>query len=100
MAKSKFKNSNSNINKKLFISHSSQDYEYVISFIELLHQIGFAGRKLIFCSSTSGYGIPISENIYDYIKSYYNKDLFFIPLLSANYYNSPASLNEMGAAWI
>lgn len=86
--------------EKIFISHSSLDREYIEPFIDLLNQIGFAGRGLIFCSSFSGYDIPIGHNIYDYLKEQFNQRLFLVSILSDNYYSSAASLNEMGAAWI
>ena len=86
--------------KKIFISHASRDIEFVLPFIEMLDKIGFAGQGLIFCSSISGYDIPMGENIYDYLKKQFDKELFLISILSDNYYSSAASLNEMGAAWI
>lgn len=87
-------------NKMIFISHSSLDIDYVNVFVELLEDVGFRGKSLIFCSSVSGYGIPMGKHIYDYLKDQFNKDLHVIYVLSENYYNSPACLNEMGAAWV
>lgn len=86
--------------KMIFISHSSIDIDYVNSFVELLEDIGFKGRSMIFCSSVSGYGIPKGKHIYEYLKEQFNKELHVIYLLSENYYNSPACLNEMGATWV
>ena len=55
----------------------------------------------MFCSSVKGYGIPLGENIYDYLKDQFqNYKLKVIFVLSDNYYKSVASLNEMGAAWV
>lgn len=86
--------------KMIFISHSSLDIDYVNLLVELLEDIGFKGRSMIFCSSVSGYGIPMGKRIYDYLKEQFNKELYVIYLLSENYYNSPACLNEMGATWV
>lgn len=86
--------------KKIFISHSSLDINYVKTLVELLEDIGFKGQSIIFCSSVSGYGIPMGKHIYDYLKDEFDKDLHVIYLLSDNYYNSVACLNEMGAAWV
>lgn len=86
--------------KMLFISHSSLDIDYVSVLVELLEDIGFKGKSHVFCSSVSGYGIPMGKHIYDYLKEQFNKELHVIYLLSENYYNSPACLNEMGAAWV
>lgn len=85
---------------KIFISHSSYDADYVSNIVELLEDLGIRENQL-FCSSIPGYGIPLDEDIYDYLKKQFQKhDLHIIFILSDNYYKSPACLNEMGAAWI
>ena len=85
---------------KIFISHASQDKNYVIKLVELLENIGIQQEHLI-CSSIPEYGIPLSNDIYDYLKKQFQEhDLHIIFVLSDNYYNSPACLNEMGAAWM
>ena len=87
-------------NSKIFISHASQDKNYVIKLVELLENIGIQQEHLI-CSSIPEYGIPLSNDIYDYLKKQFQEhDLHIIFVLSDNYYNSPACLNEMGAAWM
>lgn len=86
--------------KKIFISHSSQDLAYVQPLVELFRHIGL-NEKNIFCSSIPGYRIPLGKNIFSYLKEQFqNYDLRVIFVLSENYYSSPASLNEMGAAWV
>lgn len=85
---------------KLFISHATGDLTYVKYFIELLEDIGFDEDDL-FCSSLREYGIPLNEDIYEYLKEQFkNNNLIVIFMLSDNYYRSVACLNEMGAAWI
>lgn len=85
---------------KIFISHSSIDVDIVTPFVELLEGIGI-GSNHLFCSSVVGYGIPMDEDIYDYLKKQFNEfELHVIFILSENYYNSPACMNEMGAAWV
>lgn len=85
---------------KVFISHSSKDIDFVSPLVELLADIGLTNDNM-FCSSVSDYGIPLGENIYDYLSDQFrNYNLFVIFVLSENYYNSPACLNEMGAAWV
>ncbi len=87
--------------EKIFISHASKDKDYVEHLIQLLNDIGIPkSRKSIFCSSFEGYNIPIGEKIYDYIKKQFNKTTLVIFVLSQNYYDSVASLNEMGATWV
>lgn len=85
---------------KVFISHSSKDKLYVEKIVEFLEGIGL-GESQIFCSSVHGYGIPLSENIYDFLRRQFeDNNLHVIFVLSENYYQSVASLNEMGAAWV
>lgn len=85
---------------KIFISHSSKDEKYVSALVDLLCDIGLNADH-IFCSSVPGYGIPLDHDIYDFLKLQFQEHslhVFFI--LSDNYYDSPACLNEMGASWI
>lgn len=85
---------------KIFISHSTSDINYIKPFVHMLEKVGIKGEHL-FCSSVQGYGIPLNEDIYTYIQQQFqNNDLYIIYMLSKNYYNSPACLNEMGAAWV
>lgn len=84
---------------KLFISHSSNDKDYVEKLVSLFEGMGLNDEQ-IFCSSIPGYDIPVGKNIFDYlIELFQDYDLHIIFVHSKNYYNSPISLNEMGAAW-
>ncbi len=87
--------------RMLFISHSTYDSEYVAYLVDLLRKLGFTESNL-FCSSYPGYGIPLGENIYSFLKSCFTEyELFVLFVISKDhYYTSPASLNEMGAAWV
>lgn len=85
---------------KVFISHASKDSEYVKAFVNLLEDIGLSEDEIV-CSSISGYGIPLGEDIYDWLSSQFQEfNLHIIFMLSDNYYKSIACLNEMGAAWV
>lgn len=87
--------------EKIFISHSSNDKEYVGLLIQLLNNMGIPkDKKFIFCSSYEGYNIPIDEKIYDFIEKEFNRNIWVIFMLSNNYYNSVPCLNEMGATWV
>ena len=90
-----------NYRSLIFISHSTKDSEYVASLVDLLRKIGFTDED-VFCSSYPGYGIPLGKNIYEFLKSCFKDyELFVLFVISKdNYYSSPASLNEMGAAWV
>lgn len=87
--------------KMIFISHSTRDSQYVGLLVDLLRKIGFTEDNL-FCSSYPGYGIPLGKNIYSFLKDYFTDyELYVLFVISEkNYYSSPASLNEMGAAWV
>lgn len=93
-------NSSSIKSSKIFISHSSEDKNYISKFVLLLERMGIKSESL-FCSSDSIYGVPLGTDIYEYLKEQFNKyNLHVVFMLSTNYYGSPAALNEMGAAWI
>jgi hypothetical protein len=86
---------------KIFISHASADKEYTDLLVQLLNDMGIEkSQNKILYSSKHGYGIPLVENIYDYLKQELNKNILMVFVLSENYYNSVACLNEMGAAWV
>ena len=85
--------------KLVFISHSSNDKEYTKAFVDLLFDIGLNEDDIV-CSSYPGVGIPLREKVYEWLVNKFQEcDLHVIFFLSKNYYQSAASLNEMGAAW-
>lgn len=84
---------------KIFISHSSANKDYGNALVELLRGIGIKEDEIIFTSNTA-YGIPISQNIFNWLKSQITEKPFVVYLLSKEYYSSIACLNEMGAAWV
>ena len=84
----------------LFISHSSADEAIASSLVTMLRTLGFNKRNL-FCSSVPGYDIPEGEDIYDTLATkFLEYDIYVILLLSKNYYDSVACLNEMEATWV
>lgn len=86
--------------QKVFISHSSHDKAYVEALVELLEDLGMPDGSIV-CTSVPGHGIPGGTKIYDWLRDQFiSCDLRVVFALSNNYYNSPASLNEMGAAWV
>lgn len=85
---------------KIFISHSTKDKDYSDALIELLNDIGLTSDD-VFYSSNPFYGVPLNNDIYDTLLSeFLSNKLHVLFLLSSNYYESPTSLNEMGAAWL
>jgi hypothetical protein len=84
---------------KIFISHSSKDKFYGQQLVELLINVGVKKGDIIF-TSNGVHGIPIGQNIFEWLKSQITSQAYVIFLLSPDYYKSIACLNEMGAAWI
>lgn len=84
---------------KIFISHSSKNKFYGDKLVDLLRSVGVNENEIIYTSNTA-YGIPVGENIFNWLKGQIVEKPFVIYLLSEEYYNSIACLNEMGAAWI
>lgn len=85
--------------KKIFISHSSKDKNFIHALVSLLNSLGF-GEDDIFCTSEKGYWIK-KGNFFNVIKEQFEKnDLYVIFIQSPRFYSSPVSLNEMGAAWV
>lgn len=84
----------------VFISHSSKDKEFAEALVDLLESIGL-NKETLFCSSVDGYGLGLSDDIFETLRGLFeNHDLFMIFLHSPRYYKSSVSLNEMGAAWV
>lgn len=84
---------------KIFISHASKDSEIVEEIIEVLESIGLESTQ-IFCTSFEGYGIDLGENFLDEIKNELSSNSMVILILSANFFQSPICLCEMGATWV
>lgn len=86
--------------KKLFISHAQKDEAYVSAIVDLLVYIGLTPDE-VFCSSVPGFDIAYGEDIYETLKNQFvDYDLYVLFILSDNYYESAACLNEMGATWV
>ena len=54
---------------KLFISHSEKDREIISAFVDLLYDIGLKEENM-FCSSRTDIGVPIKEDIYEYLRRF------------------------------
>ena len=84
----------------VFISHSSKDKAFAEALVVLLEDLGMDSSN-VFCSSVDGYGVGLSQDIFETLRNLFNEhDLFVIFIHSPRYYNSAVSLNEMGAAWV
>lgn len=90
----------SKLERKLFFSHSSMNKEEIKMLVEFVEDMGIPHDRII-CTSIPDYGVPGGQNIYNWIKSQIgNSNLRVVYLLSKEYYESAACLNEMGAAWV
>lgn len=91
---------NANKQNKIFISHASDDKEYVEKFVDLLDSIGVPEKSIV-CTSVPGHLVPNGEDIYDWLRAQFTDyNIRVIYMLSKNYYESAVCLNEMGAAWV
>ena len=68
MSKSKVSKVSKSREKILFISHATKDKKLITSFVEMLYSIGLK-KENIFCSSIPELGVPIKEDIYDYLRN-------------------------------
>lgn len=83
----------------IFLSHSSSNKQYADALEKMFTGIGIKNEQLIYTSHAL-HKIPLGQNIYDYLRSAFEKKLFVIILWSNEYLESSACLNEMGAAWV
>lgn len=83
----------------IFISHKSDDKKYGDALERFLTGLGVKDDQLIYTSHPL-HKIPLDAPIYEYLRSHFNSKLFMIILWSDKYLESPACLNEMGAAWV
>ena len=86
--------------KKIFISHSSNDIDYVKSFVENILVLGLdIPSERIFCSSMEGNGVKSGQYIPDKLREEINKSSLALLFVSKSYKMSEICLNEVGAAW-
>ena len=83
----------------IFISHKSDDKKYGDALERFITGLGVKDNQLIYTSHPL-HKIPLDAPIYEYLRSHFNSTLFMIILWSDKYLDSPACLNEMGAAWV
>lgn len=90
---------NTNKKKQIFLSHRSNDKKYADALRDFIIGLGVKNNQLIY-SSHSLHKIPLDMNIFDYLRKNITSEIFMIILWSNDYLESPACLNEMGAAWV
>ena len=85
--------------KAIFISHNSSDKAYGDALRDYIIGLGVKDEQLVYTSHPMN-KIPLDVNIYDYLKQHINAQIFMVFLWSDSYLESPACMNEMGAAWV
>lgn len=85
---------------KIFISHSSDDKDLILSFIKrvLVLGLGLPKDDIVF-TSDENYGIEPGGDIPKYIKRNIAHANVVLIMVSRGYKKSEVCLNEMGAAW-
>lgn len=83
----------------IFLSHQSSDKQYGDAIEVFLSRLGVKNEDLIYTSHPL-HKVPLGKDIYDYLREHIHSDILMIVLWSDNYLESPACLNEMGAAWV
>ncbi|SCP99139.1 TIR domain-containing protein [Anaerobium acetethylicum] len=84
---------------KIFLSHKSDDIKYGNAIEKLICGLGVRNDQLIYTSHPL-HKIPLDTDIYEYLRNNIDRNMFMIILWSNTYLESPACLNEMGAAWV
>lgn len=92
-------NEEANDKPLIFLSHRSSDKRYGDALEKFIVGLGVRNDQLIYTSHPL-HKIPLDENIYEYLRKNINRNIFMIILWSDEYLDSPACLNEMGAAWV
>ena len=88
------------IEKKVFISHATDDVEVVKSFVTLLESgIGILPKN-IFCTSIKGQGIRPGDDFKNTIHKNLGDATTVVALISENFYNSPFCMFELGGVWL
>ena len=90
-------NEEENLEPLIFLSHRSSDKKYGDALEKFIVSLGVKNNQLIYTSHPL-HKIPLDQNIYDYLRRNINRNIYMIILWSDEYLDSPACLNEMGAA--
>lgn len=83
----------------IFLSHRSSDKKYGDALEKFIVGLGVKNDQLIYTSHPL-HKIPLDKNIYEYLRQNIGRNIFMIILWSDEYLESPACMNEMGAAWV
>jgi predicted transcriptional regulator len=83
----------------IFLSHRSSDKKYGDALRDIIAGLGVKNKQLIY-TSHQFHKIPTDMNIYEFLRENLSESVYVIFILSNEYFDSSACLNEMGAAWL
>lgn len=84
--------------RKIFVSHASQNAALAQAFVETL-VLGGVDSDHIFFSSQRGMGIPAGGSVDDVLRSSLNSASLVIELITPTFLTRPVCLMELGGAW-
>jgi hypothetical protein len=86
--------------KRIFISHSSKDKQYITKFVNQILCLGIGvSPDDDFCTSIEDLGIKNGEDIRNHIHDNIRSAEYSFLMISDNYKASEICINEMGAVW-
>lgn len=86
--------------KRIFISHSSKDKQYITKFVNQILCLGIGvSPDDVFCTSIEDLGIKNGEDIRNHIHDNIRSAEYSFLMISDNYKASEICINEMGAVW-
>lgn len=83
----------------VFISHSSQDKDFVVKVSDFFEKIGVK-TKDIFCSSIEGQGVKNGERIEEKVRERLISSQLLFYIITKNFLKSNYCIQELGAGWI
>lgn len=89
----------SNATKMIFISHKTDCKEFGKLLIDVFLEVYPPIKSSIIFSSDSDFGVPQGQDIFEYLKTCFRKDMHVIFLFSKSFYDSNVCLAEAGVAW-
>ena len=84
---------------KIFISHSSQDYELALALVQLLKNAFSISAEEIRCTSLDGFRLPLGTPVAEQIKPEVHGAKVLLALITPSSLSSSYFLFELGARW-
>jgi len=74
--------------KQILISHNKEHEQYGFFIMKMFELLGVNIENNFIFTSYPPTGVPHGQNIYDYLKSCFRKDIYLIFLFSKHFYDS------------